>query len=28
MQPQDLMLMLFGTYALDQGVCLGAGGII
>ena len=28
MQPQDLMLMLFGTYALDQRVCLGAGGII
>jgi phenylacetic acid degradation operon negative regulatory protein len=28
MQPQDLMLMLFGTYALDHGVCLGAGGII
>src|SRR4051812_7643733 len=28
MQPQDLMLMLFGTYALDQGVCLGAGGVI
>jgi phenylacetic acid degradation operon negative regulatory protein len=28
MQPQDLMLMLFGTYALDRGVCLGAGGII
>ncbi|WP_433360563.1 PaaX family transcriptional regulator [Actinoplanes sp. CA-142083] len=28
MQPQDLMLMLFGTYALDQDVCLGAGGII
>src|SRR3954449_3163503 len=28
MQPQDLMLMLFGTYALDQGVSLGAGGII
>ncbi|HEX5204540.1 MAG TPA: PaaX family transcriptional regulator C-terminal domain-containing protein [Actinoplanes sp.] len=28
MQPQDLMLMLFGTYALDEGVCLGAGGII
>jgi phenylacetic acid degradation operon negative regulatory protein len=28
MQPQTLMLMLFGTYALDQGVDLGAGGII
>jgi phenylacetic acid degradation operon negative regulatory protein len=28
MQPQDLMLMLFGTYALDHDVCLGAGGII
>ncbi|MEU4237377.1 PaaX family transcriptional regulator C-terminal domain-containing protein [Actinoplanes sp. NPDC026619] len=28
MQPQTLMLMLFGTYALDQGVSLGAGSII
>jgi phenylacetic acid degradation operon negative regulatory protein len=28
MQPQDLMLMLFGTYALDRDVSLGAGGII
>ncbi|WP_455430597.1 hypothetical protein [Paractinoplanes durhamensis] len=28
MQPQTLMLMLFGTYALDQGVSLGAGSVI
>ncbi|GAA0579769.1 PaaX family transcriptional regulator C-terminal domain-containing protein [Paractinoplanes ferrugineus] len=28
MQPQTLMLMLFGTYALDRDVSLGAGGLI
>src|SRR3954462_11298911 len=28
MQPQTLMLMLYGTYALDQRVSLGAGSVI
>jgi phenylacetic acid degradation operon negative regulatory protein len=28
MQPQTLMLMLYGTYALDQGVSLSAGSVI
>jgi phenylacetic acid degradation operon negative regulatory protein len=28
MQPQTLMLMLFGTYALDEGASIGAGSII